>query len=60
MEGSLGLGRLLRWVRERGASPAPDAADAGTAFGMEMALEAGQAETDKARGEPPPAPSDDR
>lgn len=60
MEGSLGLGRLLRWVRERNASPAPDAADAGTAFGMEMALEAGQNQTDETRAEPPPAPREDR
>ena len=42
MEGKLGLGRLLRWGRVRPAAPTPDAADAGTTFGMELALEAEQ------------------
>jgi hypothetical protein len=44
MESRLGLRRLLRWVLARATPAAPDAADAGTAFGMELALEDEQRE----------------
>lgn len=41
MDGKQGLGRLWRWARARPAADvAPDAADVGTAFGMELSIEA--------------------
>ena len=59
-DGKQGLGRLWRWARSRLATDAmPDAADVGTAFGMELSIEAAQreaGETDVARSaKTPPA-----
>jgi hypothetical protein len=49
MMGKQGLGRLWRWVRARpGAHAALDAADVGTAFGMELFIEAEQRRPGKA------------
>jgi len=52
MDGKQGLGRLWRWARARAdATPVPDAADVGTAFGMELSIEAERRAADDA----PPA-----
>ena len=41
MDGKQRLGRLWRWARSRPAADvAPDAADVGTAYGMELSIEA--------------------
>jgi len=43
MDGKLGFGRPWRWARARpDADVALDAADVGTAFGMELCIEAEQ------------------
>ncbi len=48
-DGKHGLGRLWRWARARLAADAmPDAADVGTAFGMELSIEAEQREAGEA------------
>jgi len=45
MDGKLGLDRLWRWARTRSdADVALDAADVGTAFGIELSIEAEQRE----------------
>jgi hypothetical protein len=55
MDGKLGLDRLWRWARTRPEADTVDAADMGTAFGMELSIfeaerhEAGAAAT---AGEP--------
>jgi hypothetical protein len=40
----LGLERLVRWMRPHQPWDAVDAADVGTAFGMELSFEAAEAE----------------
>ncbi len=58
MDGKLGLGRLWRWARARpGANVALDAADVGTAFGMELCIEAERREAREAQtaAKPPKA-----
>lgn len=40
MDGKLGLGRFWRWAQGQRQTAAPDAADVGTAFGMELSIEA--------------------
>jgi len=40
MDGKLGLRRLWRWAQAQRQTDAPDAADVGTAFGMELSIEA--------------------
>lgn len=39
MDGKLGWGRLFAWGRSRAQPQEPDAADVGTAFGMEISLQ---------------------
>lgn len=52
MDNKQGLGRLWRWARARPAADVvPDAADVGTAFGMELSIEAEKREA----GDPPAA-----
>ena len=43
-----GLDRVLGWLWQRGASHEIDAADVGTAFGMELSLYPDEAGTDTA------------
>jgi len=43
-----GLDRVLGWLWQRGASHEIDAADVGTAFGMELSLYPDEASTDAA------------
>lgn len=54
MDGNQGLGRLWRWARARPAADvALDAADVGTAFGMELSIEAEQREAAEAQAAKP-------
>jgi len=54
MDGKQGLGRLWRWARARPAADgAIDAADVGTAFGMELSIEAERREADEAQAAKP-------
>jgi hypothetical protein len=39
MDGKLGWSRLFAWGRARAQPQEPDAADVGTAFGMEISLQ---------------------
>jgi hypothetical protein len=49
MDGKLRLDRLWRWSRVRpDADAVPDAADVGTAFGMELSIEAEQRKASEA------------
>ncbi len=38
MDGKLGIGRLWRWAQERFEADTVEAADMGTAFGMELSI----------------------
>ena len=59
MNGKQGLGRLWRWIRARpDAHAALDAADVGTAFGMELSIEAEQREARDTQANPPVQPTD--
>ncbi len=63
MDSKQGLGRLWRWVRARpDADAALDAADVGTAFGMELSIEAEQRAARDAQADPSaePAPAASR
>lgn len=44
-----GLQRFFRWARPRDGAQAIDAADMGTAYGMELSLDASQEAEDEAR-----------
>ena len=58
MDGKQGLGRLWRWIRARpDAEAALDAADVGTAFGMELSIEAEQREARDTQANPPAQPT---
>ena len=58
MDGKLRLDRLWRWARVRpDADAAPDAADVGTAFGMELSIEAEQREASEAAAAAEPSQS---
>jgi len=49
MDGKLGLERLFRWTRMRAEPQAVDAADMGTAYGMELTIDACQQAADEAK-----------
>ena len=49
-----GLDRLVRWVRPSTPSDAVDAADVGTAFGMELSFEAAEADLQDGKAPRPP------
>jgi hypothetical protein len=49
MDSKLGLERLFRWARPRSASEVIDAADVGTAYGMELSIDASQQAADDAK-----------
>jgi len=54
MDSKQGLGRLWRWARARPAADvAPDAADVGTAFGMELSIEAEKREAGETQAAKP-------
>jgi hypothetical protein len=63
MDGKSGWERLFRWARPRAHPQVVDAADVGTAYGMELTIDASQRAEDQAkardeaariRTEPPP------
>lgn len=66
MDGKRGLQRLFRWARTRPEPGAIDAADVGTAFGMELSID--EASSNDAASKPdrpqapvqPPQPKPDR
>lgn len=55
MTGKPGLWRLFRWLRRRAAPYCQEPADVGTAFGMELFLDA--AKRERVTPEPPAAPN---
>jgi hypothetical protein len=53
MDSKLKFSRLWRWVQTRPDANVPDAADVGTAFGMELSIEAEQREANQAAAAKP-------
>lgn len=65
MAGKLGLERLFRWIGLRSAPQSVDAADVGTAYGMELSFDSteeqcGSKSSAQAAGKPAAPPPDVR